>query len=1280
MFVTIYDFFAPRRGWALLIFGLSFALAIVLACRLRFAEDINSMLPQSPELKAMNNVMARTQAGGQLVFLASLKSKEPNQDSLIELVNAYAQGLQQHCAQWIDTIRLQAGSGVEEELASIFMNRMPLLLTPADYRLLDTLTRPERIQQTLAENKKVLMSPAGIVYKRLVASDPLGLSRNLWSRLSELRFDPGFEVYEGYIFSTNGLQLSFFVRPRYDASQTGKNSRFMAQLNAYSDSFAKSHPQFQFSYFGAAAVAAGNATQMRTDTLVTLSVTVLLLMVLSLYYFRRKRTPLLLLLPVAYGAAIGLAVMYLVQGSMSVIALGAGAIVMGIAIDYSIHFLSHRRHSGDLRESIRELQMPLTVGSFTTIAAFLSLRFVQLPLLRDLGLFAAVALIGAAVCTLVFLPHFPLGAIPPSRGRKTIFDRLARIQLAKSKPLLWGIVLLTPLMAWFGFRVQFDDNLMHLNYLSPRLEQAQQELSKASAYALSSVFVITTGTTDDAALQELEKAGPLIDSLRHAGAIRAASNPTMLLPSEATQNQRVARWITYWSLAKRDSVMKAIRLAAQEEGYSAHAFDAFEASLSSPPVSFDSSELNLLKGLFPGGFAQGDAGQHHAIAALKVPASHRAEVFRIFHQKLPELSVHDRQQGASALVRLLNTDFQSIALYSSFIVFFALLIVYGRIELALISFLPMAISWVWILGLMAMLGIKFNIVNIIISTLIFGLGDDYSIFTLDGLMSRYKYGRDHTEGVRASVYVSVTTVLIGLGALLLARHPALRGIAAISITGMLCVLLVSQTLQPALFQALIQHRADKGQHPFSAWSLLKSSFAFLYFVVFSLLIGLVGFVLVKLRPFGKERGRLMLHQLIRRGNWSLLYIMGNVQKHVYDRRLTDFSRPAVYVANHASFLDILQATSINPKLVLLTNKWVFRSPVFGSIVRMAEYYPVAEGAESSLEPLRDLVRRGYSIFVFPEGTRSSTDKIGRFHKGAFFIAESLKLDIVPVLLHGSHYTMSKGDWLLKDGQLNMYFHERVSEENPSMGKGYSERSLQFARWFRRRLDEVKVQKEHPSYFREQLLRCFCYKGPVLEWYCRIKSKMEGNYESLHDLLPREGSIYDLGCGYGFASFMLYWSAPKRQIRAVDYDEEKISVAQATHLRGENLQFEVADLRTFQPGPADAIIISDALHYLLPDEQQKLLSRCVEALPAGGILIVRDGVVELKERQKRTALTELFSTKILRFNKATNKLHFISRREMEHFARMQNLSLEIQDESRHTSNLRFVMRKPFPDAP
>ncbi len=1276
MFVAIYNFLERRVWLARTLFLATLALFAVLAIRVKFSEDISSMLPESRGLRAMNNIISHTQAGEKVIFLASLKdSSLTDRDSLIALTNAYAAGMQARCAPWIDTVTLQVGGGMEESLAEIFTTRLPLFLTEGDYRALDTLTQPDHIRATLAANKKVLQSPAGVVYKRMVAADPLGLSRSVWARLSKLQYDPAYELYDGYIFAQSGKQLTFFLKPKAAAAQTGINSVFFSALNAYTDSFSAAHPSFHLVYFGGPAVAAGNAAQMRTDTIVTLSVTLALLLALTFYYFRRKRTPLLLLLPVLYGASMGLAVMYLVQGGISIIAMGAGAIVMGIAIDYSIHFLSHARGAADMRETIRELQTPLTIGSFTTIAAFLSLRLVHLPVLRDLGLFAAVSLIGAALCTLIFLPHLPFGTGGNKAPRQTFFDRLARYELSKNKILLWAIVLFTPLMAWYSFKVQFDNDLMHLNYLSPRMTVAQDEVSKASAYALSSVFVVASGGSADDALERLEKTTPLIDSLQRAGLVRATSSPPDFVLSGARQRNRAQRWTAYWRAAKRASVMKAINESALAEGFSPAAFKGFANTLGTAPETMDAASVAALKTLFPGGFAQDELGGFYAISALKVAPQHREQVLHAFEAFGNNITATDRQQGASQLVQLLNTDFQSIALYSSLIVFFALLIAYGRIELAVISFLPMAISWVWILGLMALLGIKFNIVNIIISTLIFGLGDDYSIFTLDGLMDRYTYRRDHTAGVRAAVYVSVATVLIGLGALLLAKHPALRSIAAISVTGMLCVLVISQTLQPALFGALIQRRADKGLLPFTAWSLLKTLFAFLYFVLGSLLVTVVGFMLTKLWPFGKERGKLWLHGLIRGINWGLVYVMGNVRKRIYNRELADFSIPAVYIANHTSFLDIIVLTSLHPRVVLLTNRWVYRSPIFGAVVRMAEYYPVVDGAEASLAPLRSLVARGYSIIVFPEGTRSKTDFIGRFHKGAFYIAEQLRLDIVPLLLHGIHYTMQKGDWQLMDGQMSLYINNRVTSDNTELGATYQERAKSFRRWYLQALSRVKEEQETPSYFRQQLLRSYTYKGPVLEWYCRIKTALEGNYETFHKLLPRNGLIYDLGCGYGFASHMLHWSAPGRSIFGVDYDEDKIAVAQAVHLRNDAVRFEAADLRSYDVHAANAILLLDVLHYLLPPTQQMVLERCAAALLPGGVLIVRDGVVELKKRQKRTALTEVFSTRLLRFNKTTNDLHFLSREAMQTFAAAHGLNLEILDETRYTSNLIFVLRRP-----
>src|SRR6186713_859354 len=128
-------------------------------------------------------------------------------------------------------------------------------------------------------------------------------------------------------------------------------------------------------------------------------------------------------------------------------------------------------------------------------------------------------------------------------------------------------------------------------------------------------------------------------------------------------------------------------------------------------------------------------------------------------------------------VAYVNADFNFVVAFTAILVFLALFLLYGRIELTMISFVPMLITWVWILGIMALVGIEFNIVNVMISTFIFGLGDDYSIFTMDGLQQQYKTGRETLPVVRTSIVLSAITVISGLGVLVLAKHPALRSIA-----------------------------------------------------------------------------------------------------------------------------------------------------------------------------------------------------------------------------------------------------------------------------------------------------------------------------------------------------------------------------------------------------------------------------------------------------------------------------------------------------------------------
>lgn len=159
----------------------------------------------------------------------------------------------------------------------------------------------------------------------------------------------------------------------------------------------------------------------------------------------------------------------------------------------------------------------------------------------------------------------------------------------------------------------------------------------------------------------------------------------------------------------------------------------------------------------------------------------------------------------------------------------------------------------------------------------------------------------------------------------------------------------------------------------------------------------------------------------------------------------DFSKPAIIICNHQSHLDLMIQLSLTSKIIFLTNDWVWNSRFFGFVIRHAEYYPVSAGIDVILPKLKSLTERGYSISIFPEGTRSHDGKIGRFHKGAFYIAEQLKLDILPLTIYGANRVLPKKGKYFRTGNIILSIDRRIT---PSEQKEMAESTLNRTKLFR----------------------------------------------------------------------------------------------------------------------------------------------------------------------------------------------------------------------------------------
>jgi len=187
------------------------------------------------------------------------------------------------------------------------------------------------------------------------------------------------------------------------------------------------------------------------------------------------------------------------------------------------------------------------------------------------------------------------------------------------------------------------------------------------------------------------------------------------------------------------------------------------------------------------------------------------------------ISYFQDEQGVFALDRKamnqnflgnLRNDFNKLILISVLAVFLVLLISYRNLEISLFTLLPIAVTWICALGIMALLGIEFNILNIIISTFIFGLGLDYSIFITNACLHEYETGNYELKTYQTSILISVITTLLGMGALIFAEHPALRSVSIISIIGVITAVAISFVLQRAIFRKLILNRTESGKPPF----------------------------------------------------------------------------------------------------------------------------------------------------------------------------------------------------------------------------------------------------------------------------------------------------------------------------------------------------------------------------------------------------------------------------------------------------------------------------------
>ncbi len=861
------------------------------------------------------------------------------------------------------------------------------------------------------------------------------------------------------------------------------------------------------------------------------------------------------------------------------------------------------------------------------------------------------------------------------QGHTRVSERIERIvgyPFEKNRILVLAVILLTVVFAFTLQRVRFNGDISTLNYMSEKLARSEAKLKSLSSVANSSVYLVSQASSLEEALEKTESGQELLESLKEQGLVSEISCVSDLMLSGEAQLKKIEQWNFFWDKDRVSAAREDIKLAGLKNHFKENAFQPFYQLMDKNFHSIPLVEYDLLVELFLHNFISSEDGNWSVVTILLLDPVHKAELFKKLEDR-EDFVVFDSQYFINQFFEVLKEDFSKLVGISMIVVFLILLIFFGRIEIALITFIPIMLSWLWTLGLMGLFRIEINIFNIIISTFIFGLGIDYAIFIMNGLIANYREGKQSLVPYKLSILLSAFTTISAIGVLIFAQHPALRSIALVSIFGISTVVFISYTLLPLLFNFLIKSRGNPRLEPLTFFGFLSSV---LFFVLF-LGSGLLGSLLlpfILLWPARRSRKKKLVSYLIFLSTRFIVNISFTIRKKYIGRELADFSIPSVIIANHQSQLDLVFLLQLNPKMIVLVNKWVWNNPFYGFVIRFADYYPVYKGLDHNFEGLQQKVAEGYSILAFPEASRSPDGKIRRFHQGALGIADQLGIEIQPVLIHGAYEALPKTELFLKTGTLSMRFFPRISPEYVDYEglKSYHIQAKALTAFYRKEYNLLQEEFGTPAYYRNNLIGRYLYKGPVLEWYLKVKLKMEENYIFYHEVIPRSARILDLGCGFGFLSIMLGLCSGERSIRGIDYDEEKIATASMAAGGLANIRFTSNDITSCELPESDVYILNDVLHYLPEKMQLDLLERCMDALPAGGILIIRDADADLKKRTRITKFTEFQSTRLFRFNKTQFPLCYLPGSTIEKLAEKKNLSYRRVDQARLTSNITHII--------
>src|SRR5690606_18264830 len=259
----------------------------------------------------------------------------------------------------------------------------------------------------------------------------------------------------------------------------------------------------------------------------------------------------------------------------------------------------------------------LLICAVFTGADFLVLLFLKSDVLKDLGVFAACSVWGAAVFALLFIPQVYSPDKSLEIKQNTLIDKLAAYDFSRNKYLLIFSVFLVILSLFTYLKVGFENDLNKLNFMTTDLQKAENQLDKLNDYTSKSIYIASYGNNLEEALASNSILYQKLLSAENQDEILSFSSIGGILPSTNEQQQKINRWNQFWSEEKKENLKNQLISEGKKYGFKENTFAPFFMRLDEEYSIENLAQNKLLNDLFLNEFIKKDVDLVTITSSLK---------------------------------------------------------------------------------------------------------------------------------------------------------------------------------------------------------------------------------------------------------------------------------------------------------------------------------------------------------------------------------------------------------------------------------------------------------------------------------------------------------------------------------------------------------------------------------------------------------------------------------------------------------------------------------------